>query len=89
MLALDRFGIPSIGGDVKAHLCRSQGIVVLISNVQGTDRRVGAGRNGVDRHGASTQVIGGFRCSRSDDGFGIEAISFSAKEREPSFYLGF
>ena len=89
MLALDRFGIPSIGGDVKAHLCRSQGIVVLISNVQGTDRRVGTGRNGVDRHGASTQVIGGFRCSRSDDGFGIEAISFSAKEREPSFYLGF
>jgi hypothetical protein len=79
-----------MGGEVKAQLSRASEIVVLISGVHVTVRRVGTGQIRVISNGAvRPPMLGGSRCRESVDGFGIEAVSFSVKGREPSFYPGF
>jgi hypothetical protein len=68
-----------MGGDVKASLSRSSEIVVSISGVRVTVRRVGTGQLCVIRDGVVRPVRGASRSSQSSDGFGIEAASFSSK----------
>jgi hypothetical protein len=75
----DRFGFPSMGGNVKAQVSRAPAIMVLISGVRVTVRRVGTGQLCVIRDGVVRPVRGASRCSQSSDGFGIEAASFSSK----------